>query len=586
MHLKYIERKFLNKKYQPLDLIISTLKDMKCVIISLAFLLLTLNLFAQSNSVKKSKATAFADSVTVGVHYYPWYKGASGSNVMRYRLEPTQRAVLGLSDTELYESRDQDVIGQHIEWSKQANIDVWFTSWWGPGSYTDNSLKNHILENPKMGEIQYAILYESTGRLGDGSSPDYSNLVSDFEYLQDNYFNDSNYYKINDKPVVFIYLSRVYFRDQGDQALNELRNNFPNLYLIGDDVFGPGYNYPNDAENFEAISAYDAYGQSMGPYGSTTEALDQLALNYDDAIDIANGVNTGFVPAIAPGFNDRAVRDGHSGAPRYLDDISNSRPGHLFRKMLENIAIPRLDGQSDSLVLVTSFNEWMEDTQIEPTAGNAGTTYEDNSSSGTYYTEGDYYTDYGTLYLKILNNVFSQMIINGEMHLTADAGEDQTVEYNEENGDVSVTLNGSGSFNTEGPISNYSWSKGSSQIATGENPSVEFSKGKHTIILTVTADNGATASDIVIITVGDETTGIKEDSDLRTKIYPSPVDDILNVKSNKSSVETIQIYDMLGIKLKEVHNRSLIDMGDLEDGLYMVKAIIDGEKTTRIIIKE
>ena len=169
---------------------------------------------------------------------------------------------------------------------------------------------------------------------------------------------------------------------------------------------------------------------------------------------------------------------------------------------------------------------------------------------------------------------------------SADAGEDQNVEYNEENGDVSVTLNGSGSFNTEGPISNYSWSKGSSQIATGENPSVEFSKGKHTIILTVTADNGATASDIVIITVGDETTGIKEDSDLRTKIYPSPVDDILNVKSNKSSVETIQIYDMLGIKLKEVHNRSLIDMGDLEDGLYMVKAIIDGEKTTRIIIKE
>ena len=54
--------------------------------------------------------------------------------------------------------------------------------------------------------------------------------------------------------------------------------------------------------------------------------------------------------------------------------------------------------------MVTSFNEWHEDTQIEPTIGTAGTTNADDSVTGDYYTEGDYYTDYGHLYLEILRN--------------------------------------------------------------------------------------------------------------------------------------------------------------------------------------
>ena len=54
--------------------------------------------------------------------------------------------------------------------------------------------------------------------------------------------------------------------------------------------------------------------------------------------------------------------------------------------------------------MVTSFNEWHEDTQIEPTMGTAGTTRLDDSVTGDYYTEGDYYTDYGHLYLEILHN--------------------------------------------------------------------------------------------------------------------------------------------------------------------------------------
>ena len=52
--------------------------------------------------------------------------------------------------------------------------------------------------------------------------------------------------------------------------------------------------------------------------------------------------------------------------------------------------------------MVTSFNEWYEDTQIEATLGTAQPTTRDDSASGVFYTAGDSYADYGYLYLDIL----------------------------------------------------------------------------------------------------------------------------------------------------------------------------------------
>ena len=62
---------------------------------------------------------------------------------------------------------------------------------------------------------------------------------------------------------------------------------------------------------------------------------------------------------------------------------------------------PALQTDPDWLLL-TSFNEWYEDSQIEPTAGTAKASKTDTSESGIHYTGGDWYHDYGYLYLDIL----------------------------------------------------------------------------------------------------------------------------------------------------------------------------------------
>ena len=53
------------------------------------------------------------------------------------------------------------------------------------------------------------------------------------------------------------------------------------------------------------------------------------------------------------------------------------------------------------MLLVTSWNEWSEDTAIEP-AALAPATVSDRSRSGSDFTQGYRYEGYGTRYLQIL----------------------------------------------------------------------------------------------------------------------------------------------------------------------------------------
>ncbi|MEX2592749.1 MAG: malectin domain-containing carbohydrate-binding protein [Anditalea sp.] len=82
----------------------------------------------------------------------------------------------------------------------------------------------------------------------------------------------------------------------------------------------------------------------------------------------------------------------------------------------------------------------------------------------------------------------------------ANAGPDQTVTA-DDSGLVSVQLNGSGSTDAEGAINAYLWTEGGTELATGATPTISLAVGTHTITLTVTDDQGATATDQVTVNV-------------------------------------------------------------------------------------
>jgi hypothetical protein len=361
---------------------------------------------AAKEAPRKTAPDGAQPPAVFGAYYYPWYSGRPAgrgpadrgwlSQALRARLVPRQMPALGV-----YDSRDPAVIAAHIRDSERAGIGIWAVSWWGPGTETDVAFRDHILKHPNASKLKYAALYESTGRLRSGRAPNHENLVPDFEYLARTYFDDPRYLRIDGKPVVFIYLTRVYFRGQGGEALKELRARVPGVYLVGDDVFGGGYEARHAAQ-WDAITAYDVYGQSLQGAGATQAAIDRLRKNFEDAGTRAREAGRAFIPAISPGFNDRAVRDGHAGRARYFSDRPDSAEGDIFRAMLRQVAFPLADARAGRIVMITSFNEWYEDTQIEATAGGGAPTAKDDSESGLHYTGGDRYVDYGTLYLDIL----------------------------------------------------------------------------------------------------------------------------------------------------------------------------------------
>lgn len=371
------------------------------------------------NETVDSKALEAESIAKVGAYYYPWFKKDAGpegldwmnqrqntwrENVMRFKLKPSQKPLLGC-----YDSEDPEVIGGHIEQSVRGGVDFWAVSWWGPETPTDQAFREAILTHPQSDKLEYAVLYEATGRFGEFSAPSYDKWLDDLAYMKEHYFEHPSYLKIDGRPVLFVYLTRQYFRGRGEDALADLRAAFPEVYLVGDDVFfsgAPDETYkPEWAQQFDAVTAYDVYGQSVGPLGGTRAAVDFLAGNYAKAKKVANSVGTGFIPAIAPGYNDTAVREGHPGRARYFSDVPDSVEGDVFRSMIADVALPNVDELSDRIFMVTSFNEWYEDTQIEPTSGTQEPAKHDSSPTGADYTGGQTYYDYGYLYLDILREM-------------------------------------------------------------------------------------------------------------------------------------------------------------------------------------
>ena len=114
--------------------------------------------------------------------------------------------------------------------------------------------------------------------------------------------------------------------------------------------------------------------------------------------ELARAEGAAFIPAATPGFNDKGVRNGHEAVSRKLSEEAEF--GSLFRAMLAQ-AVKYADESTGRILMVTSWHEWHEDTQIEPVE-KGGVTWLDGSETGEAFSEGLDYEGYGERYLEIL----------------------------------------------------------------------------------------------------------------------------------------------------------------------------------------
>jgi glycoprotein endo-alpha-1,2-mannosidase len=354
---------------------------------------------------------AWAGEVHVSAYYYPWYRGQDDSRfdrTLRSKLVPPQAPELGR-----YDSNDEAAVEQHRAWSREYGIDTWICYWNGSERWEDYIIHRRIAVKEGDSQPTFAILYDSVGRLTyrRGMEMDRDNaqqLRTDMNYIARMFFLNDNYQRIDGRPVVYLYLSREYTGDVAG-TIRRIRRDMldigRDIFLVGDEI---DMSIEPDVERlrlFDGITSSGMFdGASHDGYPVETgyvEAVKKQFARYKAAADAAGVM---FMPNVMPGFNNHGVRPHGNTAilPRRVS--ADAADGSTLAALCG--AVTEVMGDSDYHVTVSSWNNWGEDTQVEPEVESESTS--DDTSEKQAYTDGYAYSGTGTRDLEILKEKFEK----------------------------------------------------------------------------------------------------------------------------------------------------------------------------------
>lgn len=386
-------------------------------------LLLVITLFSCSsgggNSDDGNNTEFIDDRILLGAHYYQWFPRNFSQGYLREKLSPPHSLLLGE-----YNSLSDEIIRQQINSASRAGIDFFTIDFW-PNRTGFREGIDKFLEFTKGTDFKFAIFYELWDLGFDSETQatiindsDRRTLINNFAYFCKNYFSSDNYLKVNGRPVVYLYLTRTLVGNY-KPIINQLRENCKNegfdIFLIADEIYwfvkedlGNGSLIDSPEPNreraltFDALFYYNPYAPSLtqhsgfGKDSAYISDINSLVKRYRD-----NVPEVPIVPMVMPGYNDRGVRSdkNHFVIPRQWS--SNESVTSFFENMFRRHALKNIDSRLP-MVLITSWNEWNEDTAIEATESFKEDLKTNQPAS---LTEGFSYEPYGEGYLESIRNL-------------------------------------------------------------------------------------------------------------------------------------------------------------------------------------
>jgi len=291
--------------------------------------------------------------------YYPWYgapnisgrwfhwEGVTGEGIANAAHYP----LLGV-----YDSWDERVIDAHIFMAKSSGVDCFIVSWWGIGSFEDEAFKR-ILRAAEGQDFSVTIYYESYRPWDPLISED--DVVRELSYVLKSYSRSRAFLKIDGRPVIFIYNVQAHGRSPQFwlNVRKALEREFGEIYMIGD-LRDPSY--------LNAFNGFHTYIElnrsSMRDFYLMMKEEMSLGLSgitFNEAIEaikegkVLNVERKALFYTVIPGYDDRKIR--YPG--NYLDRAG----GETYRMFWEDAL------RSGAGIVITSFNELHEGTEIEPT---------------------------------------------------------------------------------------------------------------------------------------------------------------------------------------------------------------------------
>jgi len=233
--------------------------------------------------------------------------------------------------------------------------------------------------------IKFAIQLDCTPFYGN-----YNNLkkktIEVVEYLSKNYFNKSQYYKINDRPVVFFYHAQVFLQKFGKNKLKELVEDIYKtaekggykIFLVGDAI-NNGWVTKRDNEYmiklFDAVSTYNI-PDAGSKFQKNNKGHSVCISEYKDVVDgyikitgqwsdMVKKQNKKLIPAVIPGFSNKIMYEKEY--DDWMVQWDNPSPEE-FMRMCIGIK-PYIDNELN-LIIAEAWNELHEGSVLEPTVEN------------------------------------------------------------------------------------------------------------------------------------------------------------------------------------------------------------------------
>ncbi|WKZ34292.1 MAG: glycoside hydrolase family 99-like domain-containing protein [Anaerolineales bacterium] len=250
-----------------------------------------------------------------------------------------------------YESDDPDGIRQHILWAKSAGIDGFLYEWCGDGlagddARTMDSVFELVLDIAYHMDFKIAVYYDQLCM----NPFETKQVQSQMEYLLRYRAVHPAYYWTNGKPVVVIYYTT-------DLELSEWKIIFDNLETDGLQAIYIGESYdPNELNVFNGLHQYINLPMKDLPQTYSDLSRQVQALNRQKP-----GREHLWIATVSPGFDNTPLvnrSDAEEGSiPTIIDRLNGQTYSTSWDKALNSGA---------DWIIITSWNEWQENTHIEP----------------------------------------------------------------------------------------------------------------------------------------------------------------------------------------------------------------------------
>jgi hypothetical protein len=246
-----------------------------------------------------------------------------------------------------YDSLDPVTIERQFRELEHAGVDASIVSWWGIDDYSDRVL-DALVERAQGTDYRITLYYETPMvKRRQGEDSEATRILQDMKYVLDKHAHKDAWLKVDGRPVIVIYVVDTLPLSVWQEAK--------------DGLTGAGYDpfFLGDTFSLEALSVMDGL-HTYNPVGRLVRGEDLVA-TYRRVADGAHGAGKLFAPTVIPGFDDRKIRTPGTLLAREDGGCYNK----TWRAALAS---------DPDWVLITSWNEWHEGSEIEPSRED-GTTY-------------------------------------------------------------------------------------------------------------------------------------------------------------------------------------------------------------------